>query len=158
MKAKTGIIGFIKAACANWTQSHGHNGYCLGCYIPADSADEGVWFNPSGKCLVMEGKRCSYFEQSVLGSSDYRYRLEDWDYVRLFDQYSRINPAYLSIRIKARRCKCGAELQPGKKICSGCRRKRQRRLCKPVPFATGGLTGRRITGNVRNVSESSLLF
>ncbi|MHC4478489.1 MAG: hypothetical protein ACYTEL_22865, partial [Planctomycetota bacterium] len=62
---KCGLITFVKAECANWLSERK---CCIG-------TSDDKCFNDHGPCLVVQGKRCKYFEQSVLGPPDYKFRL-----------------------------------------------------------------------------------
>jgi len=108
-RGKSGLKGFIRDLCACWSHHNNSKGKCI--------------FN--GNCKVMTGNPCTYFEKSVLGPANYKYRTEGWDYKKLFDEYSGINPSYLSrvFHQTSRFCGCGQPLESKKRLCRLCRRK-----------------------------------
>jgi hypothetical protein len=108
-KVKTGLKGFVKDACANYDK----DGKCIF----------------GNKCKVLNNEKCQYFEKSVLGPRDYKYRLANYDYEKLFEQYSSINLSFQA-HIKIRRCECGAPLEHRKRFCNNCRRRRQKNANK----------------------------
>jgi len=55
MKAKKVLINYVKRECANW------EGFCLGATV----LSTGV-FNHTGKCHIMEGNACPYFEKNLI--------------------------------------------------------------------------------------------
>lgn len=105
VKMKTGLTTFITNQCANWV------GYCL--------------LN-DGDCKVMNGKRCKYFEKSVLGPPEYKYRTAGYNYERLFPRYAKINKNLTGTEVKVRRCGCGAILKRRERYCEKCRIKRRK--------------------------------
>lgn len=106
--AKRGLISFVKDECANYDHYYG------GCLF-------------AEKCKVVDSKKpCKYFERAVLGTPDYKYRLSNYDYEKLFEQYSEINLSYQGQGIQVRRCECGEPLQKGRQCCVKCREKRKR--------------------------------
>ncbi|MHC4479067.1 MAG: hypothetical protein ACYTEL_25865 [Planctomycetota bacterium] len=113
---KAGLVSFAKKECANWLSERK---CCVG-------TRDDKYFNDHGTCRIAEGKPCRYFEQSVLGPPDYKFRLPGYDYEALFRQYSKINPVYRGEQVVVRRCECGAELQPRRRFCNSCRQKRER--------------------------------
>ena len=121
MNVKSGLRSFVKNECANFDDHFG-----------------GCFFNNDNKCSVLEGKRCGYFEQSVLGKPDYKYKLLNYDYGKLFEQYAAINPRYLSkmAKVSARICVCGEPLLPRQRFCDNCKRRRRQksyRLARKKP-------------------------
>lgn len=103
----TTLKQIIIQECANYV-----DGKCLG----ADCLNKRI-FNPTGHCLVMEKKRCEYFEQCLLP-----------DYIKnnakIVKAYAKINPDYI---IRDRKCTCGALLPPRRRICDDCARKNRRK-------------------------------
>ncbi len=65
MKQSKGLTVFVRDECANYNK---HDEACL--------------FDES--CKVIAGERCDYFERAVLGPPDYKSRLPDYDYQKLF--------------------------------------------------------------------------
>ena len=92
---------FIKQECANWVTDHKERYYCLGC-MPNTPRP----FNDSGKCWVMHGDYCRYFEVCVLPSPDYPYRLAGYDYDKKKNRfrhkynYDKIKEQYLPMAAK----------------------------------------------------------
>ena len=109
MKAAT-LSRFVRTECANFYESS-----CL--------------FEKEG-CKVLDGQRCSYFETAVLGPPDYRFRLEGYDYTKIFDQYGRVNPQFSGRGVVVRRCKCGEVLKPRFRLCPKCQRSRRREILR----------------------------
>lgn len=94
---ETTLTRFIKDNCANYDR---HYQSCLF----ADS------------CKVLDGQRCGYFEKCVLGLPDYKGRLPDYDYAKLFAQYAELTDAP-SQAVEQRRCKCGNPLSQRQRFC-----------------------------------------
>lgn len=103
-----GLIVFVRKECAN---CEGETGRCL-------IRDE--------KCLVLSGKRCSYFEKVVLGKPNYPFRLPDYDYQKIFDDYSEINYSFSARLVSVRKCECGQVLPPRQRLCEKCKEKKRR--------------------------------
>ena len=108
-KGKAGLITFVKDQCANFSTS----GDC-------------VYGKP---CLVVDGKPCGYFERSVLGPADYRYRVPGYDYAGLFAAYGQINLSFQgrAHKVVGRYCGCGAILRPRERFCPDCRRRNRQK-------------------------------
>ena len=96
---------FIKKECANYYEN--------GC----------VYDHP---CLVFEGKRCKYFEKSVLGPADYKFRLPGYDYQKIFRQYAVFHNHLYGVEVELRKCECGEILKPRQRRCEKCSKKRAR--------------------------------
>jgi hypothetical protein len=106
MKTQTkqkSLLSFLQAECANWD-------YFYQICVLTDKP-----------CLVMEGRRCSYFEKSVLGPPGYIYKQPGYDYAKLFAQYAGQTGAETR-RVQQRRCDCGTPLQHRQRYCEKCRR------------------------------------
>jgi hypothetical protein len=107
MKTATSLIVFVKAECANY-----YDGYQL-CLLDDEPCD------------VLEGKRCAYFEKSVLGPPGYPFKQPGYDYAKLFAQYEDIRGTrYVGVR--QRLCECGKPLQARQRFCAKCRKTRAR--------------------------------
>ena len=106
MKNK-GLREFVKDECANYGKP-----------------DEACLFGDS--CKVMDGQRCDYFEKAVLGPPDYKCKLPDYDYQKLFAQYAEQTKAERQ-RVNVRRCECGTPLRHRQRYCEGCTLKRRRK-------------------------------
>ncbi len=98
---------FIKDECSNFDR---HYQICL-------LDDE--------RCGVLFGRRCGYFEKAVLGSADYKYRLPDFDYGKLFAQYAE-QTRTVALAIEQRRCACGNPLGLRQRFCVACSQKRRK--------------------------------
>lgn len=98
------IRKFIKSECTNY---NGRYGACLD--VP---------------CKALAGERCGYFEWAVLGPVDYKFRLPDWDYQKLFAQYADLTCGEKKV-VKQRRCPCGNPILYRKRFCPVCSRKRR---------------------------------
>jgi len=107
MQVKAKLSGFVKDNCCNFDR---HYQTCI------DDAP----------CKVLSGKRCGYFEKCVLGPADYRYRLPDCDYGKLFAQYAE-QTGTESQTVEQRLCACGAPLRLRQRFCDDCTRKRRQK-------------------------------
>lgn len=105
---QSGLGVFVRRECAN---CEGETDQCL-------MAGE--------KCLVLSGKRCLYFEEAVLGSPDYRYRLPNYDYQKIFDEYGKINYDFSARPVSVRRCECGRVLPSHQRLCEKCKIRHRR--------------------------------
>ena len=77
-------------------------------------------------CKVLNGNRCGYFERAVLGPSDYKYRLPDYDYQKLFAQYAeQTNTESQAEKVEQRLCRCGKSLRLRQRFCYSCSQKRR---------------------------------
>lgn len=76
-------------------------------------------------CKVLAGKRCGYFEQVVLCSPDYKYRLPNYDYAKLFGEYAETTKTEAPV-VSQRLCDCGNPLTWRRKSCDACARERRR--------------------------------
>ena len=90
MKSQTDYLKkFIKTECANYDK---HYGGCLLCWRGCNVSDEVhlacLDFEPYTFCKVDAGERCPFLEGAVLGPLDYKFRLPDYDYQKLFAQYA----------------------------------------------------------------------
>lgn len=104
-KQQKTLTAFLQKECANWD-------YFYQICVLSDKP-----------CLVMNGNRCGYFEKAVLGPPDYKYRLPDYDYIKLFAQYADQSGAATK-KVQQRRCECGEPLQHRQRYCESCRRRR----------------------------------
>ena len=77
-------------------------------------------------CLVLGGKRCQYFETSVLGPPDYGFRLPGVNYRDLFGEY-QTRTGQSVVGVKQRLCGCGEPLPKRHRVCAQCRQKNRRR-------------------------------
>jgi hypothetical protein len=102
-----GLREFIRDECANY-----------------DKHDETCLFGDS--CKIMDGQRCDYFEKAVLGPPDYRLKLPDYDYQKLFAQYAEQTKAEKQ-QVNVRRCGCGTPLRHRQRFCDECTLKRRRK-------------------------------
>ena len=100
------ITNFVKNECANFIT---HYQECL---------DE-------EPCRVLCGERCGYFEQAVLGRPDYKYRLPNYDYAKLYAQYAELTGATYGT-VEQRRCDCGTPLRLRQKFCLRCAKIRRK--------------------------------
>ena len=112
-RKKTNLVDFLKENCANYSHTECHSF--------------------GGLCHVLEGKRCEYFENKVLGPPDYKYRLPGYDYARLYAEYARLTKSK-KVQFKQRLCpgfepgfKCGRPLLYRRQLCDDCRRKRMQK-------------------------------
>ena len=104
-KRTVGLIAFLKGStdpkagipgCANYDH---HYGGCL-----------------HGKCLVLEGKRCAYFERAVLPTGDSNIR----------QKYEDLTGAYIE-GLAVNLCSdCGKSIPPRRRYCDRCTQKRRR--------------------------------
>ncbi|MBA7644203.1 hypothetical protein ES703_51945 [subsurface metagenome] len=73
------------------------------------------------KCLVIQGKRCSYFEKSVLPTA------MDLGLSDIYEAYERLTGAPPLHRLQARVCPdCGHPLKAHHRFCEKCARNRRR--------------------------------
>jgi hypothetical protein len=107
LKQKT-LVRFVKDECANFIK---HSQTCLA----------------EKPCGVLSGKRCGYFEKRVLvlGSPDYKFRLPDYDYQKLFAQYAEVTNTESKV-VKQRLCDCGAPLKHRRRFCDSCSQKKRK--------------------------------
>jgi len=105
---ETTLFRFVKDECANFNKYYG---ICL-----SDSP-----------CLVMNGKRCGFFERNVLGPADNKFRLPGYDYQKLFAQYADQTGAKTQrIKIRLCPCGCGTSLLPRQRMCDDEKEKRRK--------------------------------
>jgi hypothetical protein len=108
------LTTFVKKECCNWDSDT-----CLGATLLSTGL-----FNTTGKCYILEGKSCPYFERCVLPSAK-----NDSSYDKIVRYYSKINskfdPAY------ANTCNdCGKTIPPRKRYCKKCAKKRRNKTYK----------------------------
>lgn len=101
---KSGIKTFARIECANF-----NNESCV----------------YGGKCKILVGKTCDYFENCVLGKPDYPHKLNGWDYQKLHEEYANLKGATIPI-VTQRLCQCGESLEKGKRYCEKCRKRAER--------------------------------
>lgn len=101
------LMSFVKDECANFGK---HYQLC---------ADD-------KPCRVLAGERCGYFERRVLGPPNYKYKLPDYDYQKLFAQYAEQTKAENQI-VEQRLCGCGNPLKLRQRYCETCRRNRRQK-------------------------------
>jgi len=108
------LTTFLKKECSNW---NGDN--CIGATI----LNKGL-FNTSGKCLIMQGKQCHFFEKHVLPSAK-----NDIDYEKIVKYYSKINPEFK--HAESNTCNdCNKTIPPRKRYCKECAKKRRNETFK----------------------------
>jgi hypothetical protein len=100
----TYIERFIRDECSNYDK---HDQICI--------SDK--------PCKALNGQRCGFFERAVLGPPDYKCRLPDYDYQKLFAQYAELIGEE-SQDAQQRRCDCGAPLRHRQRYCRKCSKKR----------------------------------
>ncbi len=100
------LIRFVKDECANFDK---HYQLCIN----------------GEPCKVSQGERCGYFERAVLGKPDYKYRLPDYDYQKVFAQYAEQTESE-PLAVEQRRCDCGNPLRLRQRFCDDCTRKRRK--------------------------------
>ena len=105
MKKQTTLTTFLKDECANYDK---HYEQC--------AFDE--------PCKVLAGQRCGYFEKAVLGPPDYKFRLPDYDYQKLFAQYAE-QTGTKTEAVRHRRCGCGNPVMARQRFCDKCTKKRR---------------------------------
>ena len=105
MQNKT-LIRFVKDECFNFNR---HYQICV----------------DNKPCKVLTGQRCGFFEQVVLGPADYKFRLPNYDYQKLFAQYADLTKTE-TIVVDQRRCTCGNPLKLRQRYCDDCARKRRK--------------------------------
>jgi len=105
MKNQSTLTRFVKDECANFDK---HYQTCL------DDKPR----------KVLSGQRCGYFEKAVLGPPDYKYRLPDYDYQKLFAQYAEQTKTKTQV-VEQRRCSCGNPLRHRQRFCDVCTKKRR---------------------------------
>ena len=98
---------FIKNECANYDR---HYGVCI----------------TGENCLVETGKRCGYFEKTVLGPPDYKFKLPNIDYQKIYSLYADATETKTE-KVTGNQCECGINLPPRKKMCEKCRINRRRK-------------------------------
>lgn len=101
---KTYIERFIRDECSNFDK---HYQVCV-----SDTP-----------CKALNGQRCGFFEKAVLGPPDYKFRLPDYDYQKLFAQYAELTGTE-GQEVQIRRCECGAPLSPRQRYCDKCSKHR----------------------------------
>ena len=99
------LISFLKAECANYYESSCLLSHC---------------------CEVLEGRRCDYFERSVMGPLDYKHRLPGYDYSKIFGQYA-LKTNTVAVKVKTRLCGCGNPLGYRQRLCDDCTEKNRRK-------------------------------
>ena len=105
------LTTFLKKECSNWDTNT-----CLGATIKSTGL-----FNTSGKCVIIEGKPCPYFEKSVLPSAK-----NDPNYDKIVKHYCKINPE--NIPADSNICNdCGKTIPPRKRYCKECANKRRKK-------------------------------
>jgi len=109
-KMAQALSRFLRGECANYDN---HYQVCMLTHTKPPKTDR--------PCCVMEGKRCGYFEQAVLGPPDYSYRLPSYDYAKLFAQYADQTETEAK-KVRQRRCDCGAPLTRRQRYCESCRK------------------------------------
>ena len=100
------LTGFVKNECANYDK---HYQSC-------------IWDRP---CMVLNGARCGYFEKVVLCPANYKYRLPDYDYQKLYAQYAEQTRTQAG-SVDQRFCSCGKPLRPRQRFCGDCTQKRRK--------------------------------
>lgn len=106
------LNSFVKNECANYDRNRNE---CLHGF----------------KCLVLEGRTCKYFQKSVLGPPDYKFRVAGYDYETIFRQYSEIKKNLKGEihKLNVNTCnECGNAIPPGFSYCEKCGKKRKRLL------------------------------
>ena len=105
------LTTFIKKECVNWDGDH-----CSGATVLSTGL-----FNTTGKCYIMQGKPCPYFEQCVLSSAK-----NETTYEKIATYYAKINPKIISITTNT--CNdCKKIIPPRKRYCKDCANKRRRK-------------------------------
>jgi hypothetical protein len=108
------LTTYIKKVCANWD-----NNGCLGATIMSNGL-----FNTSGKCQIMNGKPCEYFEECVLPSAK-----KEENYGKILKCYIKINPKMRSLNLNT--CNdCNKIIPPRKRYCKKCAIKRRKSTYK----------------------------
>ena len=98
------LTRFTKKECANCSS----DGLCYDYY----------------DCKILDNKPCGYFEKSVLGPHDYKYRLLNYNYEKLFNLYSNINKAFKQFQVNIHSClDCDTPISKGKRYCEKCLKK-----------------------------------
>lgn len=106
MKNQTTLTRFVKDECTNFDN---HHQTCL----------------DGEPCKVLGGKQCGYFEKNVLCPPDYKYKLPNYDYAKLFAQYAE-QTGTKAQRVEVRRCECGNPLRLRQRFCDDCSLKRRK--------------------------------
>ena len=120
---KTYLTRFVKSECANYDK---HYGGCLFRTVKGTPSDNLLEEEISKcPCLVLIGRQCGYFEKSVLGPVDYKFRLPNYDYQKLFAEYSEVTGKVFET-VSGRQCECGKNLKPRQRFCSTCTKKRRK--------------------------------
>jgi len=108
------LTTFLKKECSNWNIEN-----CLGATV----FNKGL-FNTSGKCLIMEGKQCPFFEKCVLPSAK-----SDANYDKIVKHYSKINSKFDPA--VANTCNdCSKTIPHRKRYCKECAKKRRKNTYK----------------------------
>ena len=109
---------FVKTECANFNK---HYQTCL----------------DDTPCKALTGERCGYFERVVLGPPDYKFRLPNIDYQKLFAQYAEFTNTEAQV-VKQRRCACGSPLKPRQRFCDNCVQNRRKQTYRKMRQKNGG--------------------
>lgn len=106
---ETSLTRFLKDECANYDR---HYAICL-------RTDESC-------SVLVDGKRCGYFEKCVIGPPGYKYKLPRYDYAKLFAQYAEQTGAETK-KVRQRRCGCGELLSYRQRFCDDCKKKHRQK-------------------------------
>lgn len=112
-KKPNSLTKFVRTYCANYDQKED---LCIG-------------QERTGTCLIMQGKPCQYFKESVwpICNPDYKFATETRQYPKLLAIYKKIDPNILESDTSFRRCNCGEVLKFRQKLCNECRKKARRK-------------------------------
>lgn len=85
-----------------------------------------VEFNPSNRCLILQSKRCPYFEEWIYPSI--QDRLEDGAIIkRAYDTLRRSIPVEEPTIVEKPKCaECGKPRKPRHKYCDSCAKRKKR--------------------------------
>ena len=103
---KDTLTRFVKQECANFDR---HHQTCI----------EGM------PCKVLGGEWCGYFEKAVLGPPDYKFRLPNWNYAKLFGEYDDLTGRSSEV-VTQRLCTCGENVKLRQRFCADCSEERRK--------------------------------
>ena len=120
------IAQLAESHCANWCRGN----VCVGTEIDLATGLQVRWRSEDSKCLLSEGKRCPYFESSVLPMEEWAWKhpSEGVAFKNACHQYRIRLMTERKARAVIRRCPNCKEntIRPPAKLCDVCEADRRR--------------------------------
>ena len=118
------IASLAKHHCANW-----NHGICVGTQCQPNGSHS-RFLPESTNCLLLLGKRCAYFEQSVLPmaelSWEWKSSVAENTFKERADTYRRLHSGITGLHRNQRKCPdCREPIGPRKRFCEKCSAKRR---------------------------------